>query len=142
MNNSIPMNVWPSRPVPVRPTDWAALARERTLAIVTYQALCDLAGVAVRISGADLDRRVHVLAGDQHAYPVGMPDTVGVALPGYRGTRVHALRILEILAYGFFDYAARETLRGRDLFAPSARPGRKASGKALSGAERMRRMRL
>lgn len=108
---------------------------------MTYEELCDLAGVAARVSGADLERRVHILTGDQHAYPVGMPDTIGVALLGYHGTQTQALRILESLAYGFFDYAARETLRGRSLFVPSARPGRKSTGKALSGAERMRRLR-
>jgi hypothetical protein len=32
--------------------------------------------------------------------------------------RERALRILEILAYGFFDYAARECLIGKDYFIP------------------------
>ncbi len=93
------------------------------------------------MSGPDLERRVHILASEPHAYPVGMPDEIGVALPGYRGTPRDALRILEILAYGFMDYAAREALRGKGLFLPRARPGRKPGGKALSGAERMRRFR-
>ena len=94
------------------------------------------------MSGPDLDRRVHILAGEQHAYPVGMPDEIGVAFPNYGGTQPDALRILEILAYGFLDYAAREALRGRGLFLPLAQPGRKSTGKALTGAERMRRLRL
>ena len=142
MINPIPMNVWPSRPRPVKPADWRAIARARTLAVIAYQAICDLAGVPPRVSGSDLARRVHILAGEQHAYPVGMPDEIGVAFPNYGGTQPDALRILEILAYGFLDYAAREALRGRGLFLPLAQPGRKSTGKALTGAERMRRLRL
>lgn len=114
----IPMNVWPSRPLPVKPTDWRGIARTRTLAVISYRELCDLAGVSSRVSGPDLDRRVHILTGEQHAYPVGCPDEIGVAFPDYQGTQTDALRILEILAYGFFDYAARETVRGRGLFSP------------------------
>ncbi|MGH8278376.1 MAG: hypothetical protein ACRETQ_02260 [Gammaproteobacteria bacterium] len=135
------MNVWPSRPQPVKPADWRAVACARTRAVIPYHALCTLAGVPARVSGPDLDRRVHILAAGPHAYPVGFPDEIGVAFPRYRGTPHDALRILEILAYGFNDYAAREAVRGQGLFLPNARPGRTPRGKALTGAERMRRLR-
>jgi hypothetical protein len=101
-----------------------------------------MAGVSPRVSGPDLDRSVHILSGEQHAYPVSQPDEMGVAFQAYRGTESDTLRILEILAYGFQDYAAREALRGRGLFVPAAPSGRKFTGKALTGAERMRRLRL
>ena len=141
MTNTIPMNIWPSRPQPLKPADWRAISSARTLEVIPYHALCTLAGVPPRVSGPDLERRVHSLAQEPHAYPVGMPDEIGVALPGYRGTPRDARRILEILAYGFLDYAAREAVRGQDLFRPTAQPGRRSTGKALSGAERMRRLR-
>ncbi|MGH8282939.1 MAG: hypothetical protein ACRESE_03745 [Gammaproteobacteria bacterium] len=140
--HSIPMNVWPSRPLPVKPADWQAISRTQTRAVLRYAAICKLAGVPARVTGADLERQVHILNGTQHFYPVGQPDEIGVALPQYRGSRADALRVLEILAYGFVDYAAREAVRGRGLFLPAPRRGRKATGKALTGAERMRRLRL
>jgi len=142
MTHAIPMNVWPSRPVPVKPADWQVISRQKTRAVLSYRALCDLAGVPPRVTGADMDRRVHLLSGASHFYPVGMPDEIGVAFPKYRGSQPDALRILEILAYGFLDYAAREAVQGRGLFVPMAHRGCKATGKAFTGAERMRRLRL
>jgi len=136
------MNVWPSRPVPVKPVEWQVISRQKTLAVLSYRALCDLAGVPSRVTGADMDRHVHILTGVQHIRPVGMPDEIGIAFPRYRGSQPDALRILEILAYGFLDYAAREAVSGRGLFVPTAHRGRKSTGKALSGTERMRRLRL
>lgn len=141
MSNNIPMNVWPSRPVPVKPADWRTALRGKQLARLSYREVCELAGVPAGVSGPDLERRIHVLRRLPHVYPVGQPDELGVALPGYRGTPADALRILETLAYGFFDYAAREAVRERGLFTAAPRPGRKRTGKALSGAERMRRLR-
>jgi len=141
MKYSISMNVWPSRPVPVKPADWQDISRQKTLAVLSYRALCDRAGVPPRVTGADMDRQVHILTGGQHIRPIGLPDAIGVALPRYRGRQSDALRILEILAHGFLDYAAREAVRGCDLFVPTAGCGRKSTGKALSGAERMRRLR-
>jgi hypothetical protein len=109
---------------------------------MSYRELCSLAGIPPRVSGPDLDRRVYILSGEQHAYPVDVPDEIGVAFPAFGGTQPDALRILETLAYGFLDYAAREAVKGRGLFTATSHPGRKFTGKALTGAERMRRLRL
>lgn len=135
------MNVWPSRPLPVPAAAWPAIAAARTLAVFSYRALCALAGVAPGISGADLDRHIHIFGAGPNIRPVGLPDALGIALPDFHGLPGDALSALEILAYGFLDYAARETVHGRGLFLPVKGRGRKAGGKALSGAERMRRWR-
>lgn len=127
------MNIWPSKPLPLRPVDWETVVRAKSAAVLSYQQLCTLAGVSPRISWPDLRRRIHVLREGQHAYPVGKPDDLGVVLPNYRGTPEDALRILETLAHGFFDSAAREAVRGRSLFMPPTRGGANSQARPVQG---------
>lgn len=110
------MNVWPTGPRYLRPSDWKVRVAARTICVLSYRDLCQLAGIPPRISGPDLDRRIHILLGQQNLCPAGVPVDLGVALPDYQGRESDALRVLEILAYGFMDYAARETVRGCGLF--------------------------
>lgn len=114
------MNVWPTGPQYLKPTDWRAQVAARTVCVLSYRNLCRLAGIPPRVSGPDLDRRIHILSGTRNLCPKGLPDDLGVALPDYKGRESDALRVLETLAYGFMDYAAREAVRGRGLYLPGS----------------------
>ncbi|NDU91666.1 MAG: hypothetical protein G3I10_03520 [Ferrovum sp.] len=116
MPNPIVMNVWPTGPEYIDPADWRTRVPKLTIAVLSYGDLCRLAGVMPRISGPDLERHIHILSGDRNLCPLEIPDDLGVALPEYQGSESDALRVLETLAYGFFDYAAREAVRGRGLY--------------------------
>lgn len=114
----IPMNVWPTGPRYLRPADWRARVAAHTICVLSYRDLCCLAGILPRISGPDLGRRIHILRGKRNLCPAGVLDDLGVALPDYQGREWDALRVLETLAYGFMDYAAREAVRGRGFYLP------------------------
>lgn len=108
----------------------------------TLSELCKLAGVECRVTGAPAQRRLRVgespvlravrIPGPLSEVWLGVP-------PG--NPRSRALKALGLLAYGAFDYGARETLRGLAIARPSPGPGRPSSGSALSAAERQRRYR-
>lgn len=110
------------------------------LAQVTLDQLCTLAGIRNRVTGATVN--VTIIAGKEHWTA---PDVccVGVGR-AWKPSRSSALRVLEVLAHGFHDYAARECVCGKGLFvAPSSnRPGRQRIGEqAMTAGERMQRMR-
>jgi hypothetical protein len=111
----------------------------RALYRTSINELCKKASVAMRVSGSK--RRVVVCAvGDTHmytddAYYVGVGDA-------WAPSRTSALRVLEVLAYGFHDYVARECACGRGLFVPPKPMGRPLKGRRpMTGAERMAAMR-
>ena len=109
------------------------------LARVTLRELCALAGIPVRATSAHTPRiflhRHGTSYRSEGAYHVGL------GRPRFSGRR-DALRVLEILAHGFHDYAARETVCGRGLFVPPRLRGRPPlHGRPMTAAERMRRMR-
>lgn len=118
MPTPIQLNIWPTGPHYLKPTDWQTQVGAGTICVLSFRELCRIAGVPPRISGPDLDRRIHILSGNQNLCPAGLQDDLGVALPSYQGRESDALRILETLAYGFFDYAAREIVRGQGLYVP------------------------
>lgn len=107
-----------------------------SVARTTVTELCRIAGIPVRVTSSAVV--VHLHAGAEH-YRHRDTAIVGVV---FDGTPESALRVLEVLAHGFHDYAARESVCGRGLFAPPVRRGRHPrQGRAMTPAERMRRHR-
>lgn len=111
------------------------------IATLTIGELCALAGVADRVTSPH-SPLVFVHPGRDH-FRTRAGCYVGLGRRRFsRRGREDALRVLEILAHGFHDYAARENLRDRGLFVPPRRRGRPAlTGRKMTAAERMRRMR-
>lgn len=131
-------------PPPVMLTEVAwhdLVSRNRPIVDITYFELCKLAGIKARVTGPDLDRRILVLAEGGHATKLRDKSLLAVSMPSYKGRPSDALQVLEVLAYGFIDYAAREAVRGQVQWVAPKKRGRPRSGKALAGAERMRRWR-
>jgi hypothetical protein len=109
---------------------------------LTLRELCERAGVACRVSGPAAHRGLRLCEGPELRAlrrPGPLAD-VWLAVPPGKPRR-RALIALGLLAYGVFDYGARETLRGLPVARPTPGPGRPASGRALSSAERQRRHR-
>lgn len=110
------------------------------VATIRVRDLCELAGIPHRVTSPHtpavvLHRGPGHFVGRNRYY-------VGLDRRTFSRTDVDALRILEILAHGFHDYAARESICGRGLFVIPRRRGRPAlRGRRMSPAERMRRMR-
>ncbi len=108
---------------------------------MSFSDLCLRAGVQVRLSGPFADRDIlFVGSKGEDARQAGNPQMIMIA-EDVPHTRKQALMVLARLAYGFNDYGARECVCGRGLFQPSPGPGRPRKGQALSGAERVRRLR-
>jgi len=109
---------------------------------VSFRELCEEAGVSCRVTGMSADRSLKIsLAGELSAARMpGNLSPVWLGVP--RGpARRRALLALGLLAYGVFDYAARETLRGLPESRAENAAGRPRTGQALTGAERQRRYR-
>ena len=108
----------------------------------TVRQLCRAAGVECRVVGAPAERCV-ILAEAPLPRALRTPGPLGPVWLGLpRGdSRRRALQALGLLAYGVFDYCARESLRGLPIARPTAGPGRPRTGTALSAAERQRRYR-
>lgn len=110
----------------------------KTFGETTLQKLCEQAQISCRVTIKD-PPRIRFHHGLEHyrrpgVYFVG----VGASLTD----RVWALRVLEILAYGFLDYGARECVCGRGLFVGQKPVGRPpVVGRPQTAAERMRAMR-
>lgn len=101
----------------------------------------DRAGIRSVVSGVD-DLVVSLIAGNIH---FRLADgSVAIAVPKIKRGQVLSERVaryaLEVLAHGFHDYPARESVRRFLRFIPETR-GRERTGLALNGAERMRRWR-
>ena len=107
----------------------------------TVSSLCEEAGIECRVTGPAAGRKIYLrsdlLSVSREPGPSG---SVAIGLPG--GPRKEqAILALGILAYAVFDYAARESMRGRPEARMSLPPGRPRKPHPLSGAERMRRWR-
>lgn len=101
--------------------------------------LCELAGLRMRVTGG-ISHHVVCCAGNEH-FTVGTNYFVGVG-SNWNRQRVQALRVLEVLAHGFHDYAARECVCGKGLFRAPKKPGRPLTGpRAKTASERMAIMR-
>jgi hypothetical protein len=107
----------------------------------TVTSLCEEAGIECRVTGPSAERKIYLRSdllsisrepGPSGSVAIGIPD-------GDR--RERAILALGVLAYAVFDYAARESMRGRPEARMSLPPGRPRKAHPLSGAERMRRWR-
>lgn len=102
---------------------------------VTIEQLCEQADIDCRVTGR-IGPRIVLISGAQ---PLLLDNAYGIPLDLLPKRRLRPLRILEILAHVFHDYAARECICGRGLFGPPVVSGRPPKhGRALSAAERMR----
>lgn len=110
------------------------------IATLTVRELCEMARIPCRATSPHTLRvRLHRGAGHfrtRDAHYVGMDCRRFTRQP------LDALRVLEVLAHGFHDYVARESVCGRGLFGVPRRRGRPTiRGQSMTAAERMRRMR-
>lgn len=115
-------------------------ARPTATATLTLRELCTIAGVPLRVTSPHTPR-VYLHRGAEH---LAGPEEywVGCGVRAFRRRETDAVRVLEVLAHGFHDYAARECVCGRGLFAGPRRRGRPVlGGRPMTAAERMRRMR-
>jgi len=109
---------------------------------VTLGELCAAAGVRCRVTGISASRPLKI-APARELSAVRLPgqlSPVWLGVPDGPPER-RAMLALGLLAYGVFDYAARETLRGIPKSRAVAEPGRPRTGRALTSAERQRRHR-
>ena len=112
----------------------------------TVESLCHQAGIECRVTGPSASRVVYLhRAGhlEVHREP-GNAGAVSIGLPGdlpEDETREAAFLVLAVLAYVVFDYAARESVRGRPEMRVSLPRGRPQSLNPMTGAERQRRWR-
>jgi hypothetical protein len=109
---------------------------------LTIEKLCLAAGIECRVTGQAADRVIYLsqtsrLRASREPGPFG-PVAVGVAGGNERRRAVLALGVL---AYAVFDYAARESMRGRPEARFALPVGRPRKARPLSGAERQRRWR-
>lgn len=111
------------------------------LARTTIPELCAAAKIPLRVTSTRWNQVV-LHTGTQHLRaPLSSTSFVGVG-EGKASPHVRALRVLEVLAYGFHDYAARECVCGQGFFVAPKRRGRPAIGRrAMEPKERMRKMR-
>ena len=135
--NSIPMNL----------DIWAPLAlandedRPKELARVTLSELCEAAEIPLRVTGS-VENTIVLHETEEH-FSAPAFYYVGVGLKIWTVSPERALRVLEVLAHGFHDYASRETVCGRGFFTVPSKRGRpRLHGHVMSAKERMRKMRL
>lgn len=109
------MNLWT---LPPKHLAWNS-PRPKVLRETTVADLCMEAGILMRVTGGERIR-ILLVDGAQNYREPGIFH-VGVAEIHETAPEDLALRVLEILAHGFHDYAARECVCGRGLFIPEAK---------------------
>ena len=129
----------PMTPIISAPRIRGSASELRVLERTTLASLCTTAKVSLRVSGGE-SRSIVCIAGSDH-FRVGRDYFVGVG-SAWGATQTAALRVLEILAHGFHDYAARECVCHQKLFSIPKRQGRPPVGpRAKTARERMAAMR-
>ena len=108
----------------------------------TVRTLCLEAGIECKVTGAAAEREVylHVSPKLEAMREPGAYGRVSIGSPE-KDVRKRAIVALGILAYSVFDYASRESLRGRPEVRCALPVGRPRKSKPLRGAERQRRWR-
>jgi hypothetical protein len=130
----IPMN-----PLIPAPRMCTADKLPRVIGHTTLANLCETAKVRPYVSGGEV-RSIVCVAGSGH-FLIGRDYFVGVG-DSWKSNRTAALRVLEVLAHGFHDYAARECVCRKKLFSLPKRQGRPPAGpRAKTARERMAAMR-
>jgi hypothetical protein len=110
---------------------------------VTFASLCHLAKVRCRVTGLSAQRPI-LIGKSPRISSVRKPGTFGeiwIGVPPWKKPARRALEALGLLAFGAFDYAARETLKDLDIAKPVRAVGRPRSKNTLSNAERQHRHR-
>lgn len=109
---------------------------------MTVQSLCQAAGIGCRVTGPAARRKIYLRQADglEASREPGSYGSVSIGLPG-GDKKNRAILALGVLAYSVFDYAARESMRGRPEARLSLPLGRPCKPHPLSGAERQRRWR-
>jgi hypothetical protein len=109
----------------------------------TVRSLCRAAGIDCRVTGPAAERRIYFrfTSEIEIAREPGPFGSVSVGIPDKGDGKEQATLALGILAYAVFDYAARESMRGRPEARLKLPLGRPRKVRALSGAERQRRWR-
>lgn len=139
MSDPIPMTVFVSTP---RPGLYAKYHANKVLARLTWGDLCRIAEINPKVTSSDIDREIIISGGGENIRFADMPGKLVVAMDTWRGSRKDALKVLEVLAHGFHDYATRETICNQGLFVPRHPRGRPSRGSSrMSGKERTRRWR-
>lgn len=117
-----------------------AAPRPEAVARYALHELCALAKIPCRVTGSWTE--IFLISGNKNFY---RNDARWVSIGReWKPTRIAALRILETLAYGFFDYGARECLRpiSSQLFCAPKPLGRPTKGvRAMTAKERVANMR-
>ena len=105
----------------------------------SLNALCELAGVPPRVTGGTTPE-IALHAGVDH-FTHSNRFYVGVG-PRWKASRAKVLFVLEVLAHGFHDYAAREAICSQGLFhAPLKRGRPRLQAQPMTAKERMWKMR-
>ena len=129
----------PFNPLIPAPRIRSSASELRVFERITLSELCTVAKVPMRVSGGE-SHSIVCVAGADH-FRIGRDYFVGVG-NAWGATRTAALRVLEILAHGFHDYAARECICHQKLFSIPKRQGRPPTGpRARTARERMAAMR-
>ena len=108
----------------------------------TVESLCREAHIDCRVTGPSAGRVVYIRRASKFEI-FREPGSLGVVSMGVPkdDVRERAVLVLGALAYAVFDYAARESMRGRPESKPCLPVGRPRQALVLSGAERQRRWR-
>lgn len=114
----------------------------------TVRSLCRAAKIPCRVTGPSTKRRVYLrFARELTTHDIniyrepGVLGAVTIETVPWRSDQEQAVQALGALAYAVFDYAARESLRGRPEAKNQKPVGRPKKQRPLTGAERQRRWR-
>jgi hypothetical protein len=123
-----------------------ALARSEghpsELSQTSLEELCCVATIPLQVTGGVYDQLILVRSDDHFLRPGIYLIGVGKNRVDWKPTPEDALRVLEILAYGFLDYGARECVCGRGYFVAKRGRGRPPKGgRAMTAVERNRQYR-
>ena len=110
----------------------------------TVRSLCETAGLVCRVTGPSSERIVFLRKTDdldvsREPGPMGRV-SIGVPKCDVEDSLQpeRAILVLGVMAYAVFDYASRESMRGRPESRTSLPVGRPRKRRTLSGAERTR----
>ncbi|MCB9707220.1 MAG: hypothetical protein H6714_00315 [Myxococcales bacterium] len=110
----------------------------------SVRALCVLAGVPCKATGAWAERQIEITAAEKLCIVAepGATGSVRISMKR-RSARQDARTALAVLAYGLHDLVAKQSVKGQSWTRVKPPPGRPKLGRRpLSNAERQRRFRL
>ena len=109
---------------------------------LTLTALCKLAGVPCRASGAWIEREVEIVSGRELSIVAEPGDWGRVRIVMPASDRTYTARFaLVVMAFALHDLVARESIKGAPWAAVTPPRGRRKTGRALTVRERQQRFR-